>query len=475
MLARLRARLDALNAEIRAINDNAEKEERTALTTEETDKYTTLRSEREALEARITQVEDEDSRRAAAGAAAVLLGQDGPAGPDGTSFARVISEPTQYGRGSGNSYFLDLARGQIRGDQDAVQRLQRHAQELDVDMPKREEARAKRSAEGERSIRARGGSFEKRVNPNRTDGQGGYFVPPLWLVDEFVAYLRAGRTTANLPMQLDLPTGTDSINLPKVLTGSTTAVQLDNGTVSSTDITDTFVTAPVRTIAGGQDIAMQLLDQSPVAFDEIVFKDLQSSYNQQLDVQVIAGSGAAGQLKGVVNAGGTAITYTDATPTVGKLYVPLAQSLSNIARLRFQTATGIVMTPARWYWMVSALDSQGRPLFVPQGPIFNALGTFEGEQAEGLVGSVLGTNVFLDANVPSNLGAGVNQDEIITAKWDDTYLWEGALRTRALSEVLSGTLQVRLQLWNYVAFMPDRYPVSIAIAGGTGTIAPTGF
>jgi len=84
-------------------------------------------------------------------------------------------------------------------------------------MPKREEARAKRSAEGERSIRARGGSFEKRVNPNRTDGQGGYFVPPLWLVDEFVAYLRAGRTTANLPMQLDLPTGTDSINLPKVL------------------------------------------------------------------------------------------------------------------------------------------------------------------------------------------------------------------------------------------------------------------
>ena len=98
-----------------------------------------------------------------------------------------------------------------------------------------------------------------------------------------------------------------------------------------------------------------------------------------------------------------------------------------------------------------------------------------GDNAEGLVGSVLGTNVFLDANVPANLGVGTNQDEILTAKWDDTYLWEGALRTRALSEVLSGTLQVRLQLWNYVAFMPDRYPVSIAVAGGTGLIAPAGF
>jgi hypothetical protein len=32
------------------------------------------------------------------------------------------------------------------------------------------------------------------------------------------------------------------------------------------------------------------------------------------------------------------------------------------------------------------------------------------------------------------------------------------MRTRVLSEVLSGTLQVRLQVYNYVAFMGNRRP-----------------
>jgi hypothetical protein len=63
--------------------------------------------------------------------------------------------------------------------------------------------------------------FEKRVNPNRTDGQGGYFVPPIYLIDEFIPALRAGRTAANLCRQMDLPAGTDSINIPKIATGTT--------------------------------------------------------------------------------------------------------------------------------------------------------------------------------------------------------------------------------------------------------------
>ena len=50
---------------------------------------------------------------------------------------------------------------------------------------------------------------------------------------------------------------------------------------------------------------------------------------------------------------------------------------------------------------------------------------------------------------------------MITARWDDLYLWEGSMRTRVLSEVLSGTLQVRLQVYNYVAFMANRRPSSI--------------
>jgi hypothetical protein len=44
-----------------------------------------------------------------------------------------------------------------------------------------------------------------------------------------------------------------------------------------------------------------------------------------------------------------------------------------------------------------------------------------------------------------------------------------------LQEVLSGTLQVRFQLYNYVAFIPNRYPASVARINGTGMAAPSGF
>ena len=470
-LQKLRERLGQINEEIRGINATAELEERAVLTEAEETRYSELRAERDQVEARIGQLEDEERRREADAAARRETGNQ-PA-------AVVTSEPTVYGRGSGNSYFLDVARAQVRGDAGAFDRLNRHAAELDVELPKREAVRARRASEqldGLTRGDKREGYFEKRVNPNRTDGQGGYFVPPLWLVDEYIPFLRAGRAAADLCHNMDLPGGTDSINLPKVATGTATGVQNDNGSVTSQDLTDNFVSAPVRTIAGQQDIAMQLLDQSPVAFDEVVFKDLISSYNQQVDSQVLTGSGSAGQLKGIsqVVTGANAITFTNASPTAALAYLPMAQALSVIARQRFLPATAFLGAPQRWYWFLSSLDSQNRPLVVPQGSAYNPIGT-GGPGAEGADGNILGLPFYVDGNVPTNLGASTNQDELFAGRWDDAYLWEGAPRTRALTEVLSGTLQVRLQLWNYVAFMPDRYPQSFATINGTGLVTPTGF
>jgi hypothetical protein len=111
---------------------------------------------------------------------------------------------------------------------------------MDVEFPKRERARQK-AAERDRDAldkdvrtRGRGTMFEKRVNPNRTDGQGGYFVPPLWLVDDYIDLPRFGRTFANTVRNMALPSGTDSINVPKVATGTATGVQTaDAGAVTS--------------------------------------------------------------------------------------------------------------------------------------------------------------------------------------------------------------------------------------------------
>ncbi|MGW7195544.1 phage major capsid protein [Streptomyces chryseus] len=493
MLAFLRKQMQAALEERAALKTaldgviEAPTKENRALTDEETSRFNEARSavkakddEIEGMRARISELEESEARDAKAAELRKQFGQEGPQ-PTG---ARVTSEPLTYQRGNGHSYFMDLANSQLRNDGAAMSRLQRHETELRVEMPARERRREEAANRELRSInglseRQHESVFEKRVAPNRTDGQGGYFVPPLWLIDEYIDLPRFGRPFANAVRNLTLPPGTDSINLPKIATGTATGMQTaDAAAVTSTDMTDTFVTAPVRTIAGQQDVAMQLLDQSPITFDEIVFADLVADYNQRLDTQLLSGTGAAGQVTGVLNTAGiNAITYTDATPTLPELHTPWVQSVSQIYTNRKMPATATFCTPAIWFWAMSQLDPNNRPLILPEqnGP-FNPLALQTGEIAEGPVGRLtVGTPVLLDGNIPSNLGAGTNESRIVTARTSDLYLWEGSMRTRVLQEVLSGTLQVRFQLYNYLAFMPDRLPKSISVVSGTGMIPTAGF
>jgi len=267
------------------------------------------------------------------------------------------------------------------------------------------------------------------------------------------------------------------VNLPKVATGTTVAAQTaDAASVSSTDLTDTSVSAPVRTIAGQQDIAIQLLDQSPISFDEVVMADLLGDYDAKLDIQVLNGTGANGQVTGIIPTSGiNAVTYTDATPTLPELWIPLLQAASQIAKNRKLPGTGVVLTPSVWYWALSQLDSTGRPLILPNQNVMNAMGAAGELESDGPAGMfTYGLPAFLDGNIPATFGGGT-ETKVLTARWQDLYLWEGAMRSRVLSEILSGTLQVRIQVYDYVAFMANRRPESISAISGTGVIPVAGF
>ncbi|WP_433252884.1 phage major capsid protein [Streptosporangium sp. CA-135522] len=486
----------ALAADVSAVLDKPKAESRN-LTDEESatfaERTQVLKAHDEAIteaRGRLEEAEAAEERAKANGELAARLGQTGPQDPNPGGRVKVGAEPMVYGRGSGHSYFLDMVRSDLgRGDGDggvsaARERLQRHAAELAVELPAREAAREQRAREALLTIpgmsqRAAESAFEKRVNPNRTDGQGGYFVPPVWLIDEYIDYARFGSPIANAVRNLPLPAGTDSINIPKIATPAAVGMQTaDAAAVTSQDLTDTSVTAPVRTIAGQQDIAIQLLDQSPVSFDDIVFADLLADYAMKKEIQVINGSGTSGQLKGLLNVSGiNAITYTDATPTLPEMYIPWVQSISKIFTARKMPATATFTIPAIWYWAASQLDTSNRPLIMPtqDGP-FNPMALQTGAIAEGPVGRLaVGVPVLLAGNIPTNLGAGTNETRTITLRTSDHFLWEGSMRTRTLTEVLSGTLQVRLQVYNYVAFMADRRPESTSVVSGTGMIPTAGF
>lgn len=456
-------------------------------------------TELEPLKQRIADAEEDEKRTAAADLMRQQYGQVSPDAPGKRSpSVGVGSEPMTYEPDSPHSYFQDLALMKVRGDSAAADRLTRHAQELEVELPARERRireradRERRALDTEilsprqRRMGLESRFIEKRVTPNRTDGQGGYFVPPLWMIDEFIDLPRFGRPFANRVRNLTLPAGTDSISVPKVATGTLTGTQTDGQQVTSQDMTDTFVNAPVRTIAGMQDVGMQLLDQSPVSFDEIIFADLIADLNMQLDAQGVNGLGTGNQLLGVMNVSGTN-TVAALTTDPAKLVDPstpangvnpnLAAGNSQIFKNRKLPADSLFVSGSFWYWALAQQDSTGRPVITPMSTAQNpvAAGGTDPVQ-EGPTGYILaGAPVYVAGNLPANLGAGANEQRPFSCRASDLFLWEGALRTRVLSEVVSDTLMIRFQIWEYVAFMPHRRPTSISIFNGSSYKVQTGF
>jgi HK97 family phage major capsid protein len=353
---------------------------------------------------------------------------------------------TVYRSGGRDSWFRDLMRVSLTRDTDGTsgERLRRHAEET--------------------------ADTEYR-DLSRVDGSGGYAVPPAWLMNQFVEFARPGTAFADILQQQPLPGGTDSINVPKVLSGTKTGIQTaDNQPIQVTDLTDTFINSPVRTIAGGQSVAVQLLDQSPIAFDQVIFNDLTADHGMQLDLQCLSGTGTNGQVLGVLNTPGIS-TITISSLDIKGYFGAISNAVQTIHTTRFAAPQAVVMHPRRWGHLLSLLDANNRPLFLPvdQAPM-NAAGILTNVAPENVVGRVAGLPIVVDANVPTNLGASSNQDVIIVLRSSDVVLWRSGVRARVLPEVGAKNLTVWLDLYSYVA-LGTRYPQSVCTI--TGLTPPT--
>lgn len=363
----------------------------------------------------------------------------------------VGREAHAYRPDNGTSFFKDL-RASTRGDYAAAQRLHRNTQEAAVER------------------RALG-------NTGATGGSGGEFAPPAWLVDEFVALARAGRVTADRLSKDVLPSGVSTISIPKVSGGTSTQVQsTQNTTVSTTDPTTSYLSSGITTIAGKNIVSQQLLDQAAIPLDRMILGDLAADYARNLDRQVLSGAGSGGQLLGLLNVTGVnAITYTQTTPSVtgtGGFYAQINKAISAIATTRFLPPTCIVMHPARWSWVAASFDSSGRPLVAPSGNAFNQIADAGTIAAEGAVGQMAGLPVYVDPNLPTNLGAGTNQDPVIVMRAEDVFLWETDVTMASFDSPFAESLGVLFRCHGYSACVPNRYPASLAVVTGTGLVTP---
>ncbi|WP_326739142.1 phage major capsid protein [Streptomyces sp. NBC_01022] len=420
------------------------------------DEQTTFDEKRDAIKAKDAEIEEKRSRIAdleeAEGRdnkAAELRSKYGqaPAPAPAASGVTVASEPETYRKGGRTSYFRDLYRSQHMGDRNAMDRLRRNDEQV---------------AEG----------LEKRALTT-TDGSAGEFVPPLWMIDDYVKLARAGRVVADQVQHQPLPAGTDTISLPRLASGTAVAEQTTQNTaVQNTDATASSVSASVATIAGQQTVPLQLLEQSPINMDTILLADLAADYATKLDQFVISNNAA--NKRGILNVTGlNAITYTDATPTVGEAYSKVGDGIQQIHTGRLLPPDKIFMHPRRWAWYTVSLDTAGRPLVVPAANMpQNVLAAMSDVVSEGFVGTLQGLPVYVDPNIPTGLGAGTNEDRVIVARSNDIILFEGTPRSETFRETKADQLSVLLRFYNYAALHSERYPKSISVVSGTGLIAP---
>lgn len=409
--------------------------------------------------ARISNLEDDEKRQLAADKLSADLGRGGRPGDPNYIPGRSTDAPTYPRGGPGSSYFRDLVKGTVLSDRDAVDRLTRNNREI--------------------------ADPQSRQNQGRTDralttiyGSAGEFVPPLWMIDEYVRLARAGRVVADQVRHMTLPSGTNVINLPRLATGTAVAEQATQNTaVQNTDATTNSIAANVATIAGQQVISLQLLEQTPMGLniDEILLADLAGDYATKLDVFVISNNATNKVGLLAAAAGGNAVVFTTASPTMSLLYPKIADAVQRVATTRFLSPQKIFMHPRRWAFALASLDTAGRPLVVPSAQMpQNALALDEnGVVAEGYVGTLQGLPVFQDPSIPINLGAGTNEDRIIILRSDDVILFEGSPRSEAFREPLAAQLSILLRFYNYVALHASRYPASIAVISGTGLVTPT--
>ncbi|MEU4582324.1 phage major capsid protein [Kitasatospora aureofaciens] len=442
-------------AQLNDLVDRAKAESR-SLSSSESSEFDAVESRVREIDERIEELEEQIEANEAA---APMARKYAPANSKGSSMENRTSMPGYsriqvtrseevYRPDNGTSYFKDLYLAREMGDRDAADRLHRN-QKLQA---------------------------ETRAISGNVAGAGGEFVPPKWLEEQFIHYARPGRVTVDRCNLEPLPAGTDQLILPKINTGTATAIQsTQNSAVQNTDLTTTSVSSSVATIAGAQTLSLQLIEQSPLSMDTVVLGDLAADYAMKFDLQVLAGTGANGQLTGILTQTGTnAITFTSASPTLGLLYSKIAGAIQAVHTNRFLPPDTVIMHPRRWAWCLSQLDSQGRPLVVPTaGGPFNAAGVSGEIRAQGYVGEIQGLPVFVDANIPTNLGAGSNEDRIIIARMADLWAWESNVRAEAFAQTYAQNMSVLVRLYNYVSFQPARYPQSISVISGTGLVAPS--
>ena len=379
---------------VEAVLDRAAEETRDLTETEDSN-LADLTTRAKTIDARIADLREiQISHLEAAKLRAEVAATDEPEETQAVNRVDVKSEPLTYEEHSHNSFFRDSYAAEFLGDQAARERLNRHQSEMAVE--------------------------------HRDSGSSNFagLVVPQYLTGLAAPFLRAGRNTMDVANGLPLPADGLTVNISRLTTGSSAAAQDgDNGAVTEATPDDTLLTVNVRTYAGMVDVSRQAIERG-TGVDSLLSADLVSAYNNAVNADVINGDGTSGTHTGILNTAGIGdVDADDASPSAVETFQKIVKAISTVTASRFTQPDIIIMHPRRWAYLTAGLDASNRPLAGIQGNSGQNIVALGNPGAYGVAaGEVAGIPVVVDAGIPTNLGAGSNEDNIIVANRADLVL-----------------------------------------------------
>lgn len=451
---------DKASAEVKYILENARKESRGALTTDEDERVKGLFDTRDRLKGEIKGIENklEQARRAKKDELETeqeyqQRKETGVRAPAYDRVARVGSEERTYHEGrdrKGIDFMWDVVRGTSCGDLEAQHRLSRHMQEERVE---------------------RGQYLTRAVGTGAFTG----LTVPQYLTDMYAPAIAAGRPFANICNPHDLPADGMTVNISRITTASSVALQATQNTgVSETNLADTLLTINVQTASGQQTLSRQAIDRG-TGIEEVAVADLFKRYATNLDSTLLNQATTGLSAVAGTTAAVTATTFSGA----GGFYpnILAAASASETALLAQATPNYIIMHNRRWYWLSNILTSTWPAINQPSIPDSRNAGTNNGAGYAMGVRGVLpnGMLAVVDNNVTLAAGTATNQDEAYVVASEECHLWEdpkAPVYIRA-EQPQAANLGVLLVVYGYFAYTFSRYTNGSQKLTGAGMVAPT--
>jgi hypothetical protein len=257
-----------------------------------------------------------------------------------------------------------------------------------------------------------------------------------------------------LPGMVDTSSNLPVVSIPRLSAGGAVAVQASqNAAIQETDPTTAAASSPVSTVAGQVDLSRQLFEFSQPGFDAAITDDLSRAHATAFDVEVINGNAASGRTRGLLNWSGilsVAGTVTSAATFLTSLWQAYSQ-LAGSSGFGASNHEGYVtiLHPRRAAWLVAGVSyvvARGTPL-VP------------GE-------------LVVSAGIPTNLGAGTNEDVALVVERSQVLLLSRGVTVRVREDIGSSSLTVRVQAERHMAVLVKN---AAAICKVVALTPPSGF